>query len=227
MKKLKIALAAVLLTQGAAAMAAYHVRIPVKGLTPAVAVTPQAPAPAPAPTNLSCTSAIGEIAHGTTQTAYSSSFGSSLASCASASTQFSCNNGVLTSSNLTLSPEAYWNTSCSVLAPPPQVAMQVEVWNIHGYDPVLMTALSPSVSLTGYTTVYSGDATFEMAEGTCYRCQFTLYQDGLPVAQSTTTTAFEQLYWNTTLPSDVTYQLHVTSNGSDWPGPFIQVRKAR
>lgn len=227
MKKLKIALAAVLLAQGAAAMAGYQVRIPVKGLSSAVAVTPAAPAP----TYLSCNSPIGELLHGTTQTAYSRSIGSSPQDCASASTQFSCNNGVLTSSNSSLSPESYGQTSCSVMMLPPPELMQVEVWNIHGYDPVLMTALNPSVSATntglypaGYTTVDSGNVTFGMADGTCYRCQLRLYQDGIAVAESMTTKSFESVSWSTSLTSGAVYQLHITSNGSDWPGPLIQVR---
>lgn len=110
MKQLKFMLAAMLLVQGATAMAAYQFRIPASGV---ISATPVA-----APM-LTCPSQLGVIGHNQTRTAYSRSIGSSPEDCAEQSTVLSCNNGVLSSSNQTLSLEAYGTASCTVLAPPP------------------------------------------------------------------------------------------------------------
>lgn len=115
MKQLKFMLAAMLLAQGATAMAAYQFKIPASGV---ISATPVAAPPVAAPM-LTCPSQLGVIGHNQTRTAYSRSIGSSPEDCAEQSTVLSCNNGVLSSSNQTLSLEVYGTASCTVQVVPP------------------------------------------------------------------------------------------------------------
>lgn len=222
MKQLKFLLAAVLLAKGATAMAAYEFKVPSRGLLSAT--------PVAAPL-LACSSQVGEIGHNQTKTAYSRSIGSSPADCADQSTVLSCNNGVLSSSNKTLSLEAYGEASCSVVAAPPPAPQSVVVWNLHGYDPVTLAGGNPVASATitglypaGIAQVDAGSVTFGIAESTCYRCQFKLYKDGVAYSSSPVATDFNGLSWAVNLESGSSYQLHLDSNNSDWPGPVIYAR---
>jgi hypothetical protein len=102
---------------------------------------------------------------------------------------------------------------------------------LHGYDPVTLAGGNPVASATitglypaGIAQVDAGSVTFGIAESTCYRCQFKLYKDGVAYSSSPVATDFNGLSWAVNLESGSSYQLHLDSNNSDWPGPVIYAR---
>lgn len=51
-----------------------------------------------------------------------------------------------------------------------------------------------------------------------------LYKDGVAYSSSPVATDFNGLSWAVNLESGSSYQLHLDSNNSDWPGPVIYAR---